>query len=199
MRTLISRMRTGPLRRRVSVVLSRVGAGLAAMLAVVVLAPSAQAAPGNAYWINNGQTLQISSYDGGYVIDVEGQSRSEGADVVSAIPVIGGSSQQWRAWLVGYLGDSRVYEFHNVNSGYVLDVERGNRSGGLTQWRDQNSNNQRWMAIQGQRPGEVRLINVSTGEALGMPHPNVQLMMELHRCICELHRSIGWAMRSLAQ
>src|SRR5205807_904230 len=67
----------------------------------------------------------ITNEDDGMVLDVQGQSRQQGATVVQSPRAPGSASQLWRE-VRGPQSDQYV----NVNSGLLLDVRDGSREPG---------------------------------------------------------------------
>ncbi|MGI5401369.1 RICIN domain-containing protein [Streptomyces sp. CA-135486] len=104
------------------------------------------------------------SYEGDYVLDVRGESRSSGAGVY-AYRDNNQANQRWEVASAELDDQLRwVYTFRNLNSGLFLDVRNGDRDADLIQWRQGTGRNQQFYAIEGSIGGGGGVILQSRSE-----------------------------------
>lgn len=110
---------------------------------------------GNTYYV-------IVNRNSGKVLDVNGASTADGANVIQWSSN-SGDNQQWEIIDVGS-GYSRIV---NRNSGKVLDVNGASTANGASviQWPSNGGNNQQWEIINN-GGGYYRIINRNSGKAL---------------------------------
>ena len=114
--------------------------------------------------IPNG-TYVITNLNSGQVIDVTGQSTTEGTKI-DQYPANGQTNQQWK---LTNLGNNYV-ELTGVGSGLVLEVfGQSDVSGAeIDQWPLNSGKNQIWQVVS-EGTGHYELINENSGLALGVP------------------------------
>lgn len=110
-------------------------------------------------------TYTITNRYSGQLLDVEGDSKAEGA-TVDQYPATGGTNQQWQLTNLG----NNVVELISVNSGYALDVYQYSTSNGGTidQWPYDSGSNQKWTLVS-EGSGYYELVAVNSGLALDDP------------------------------
>ena len=106
-------------------------------------------------------TYRITNVNSGKVLDVSGQSTSDGANV-QQYSYWGGSNQQWNVEDTG-----NGYRIQNVNSGKVLDVANASTGNGanVQQYTDYGSDNQRFH-IHDQGSGQYHIQPVHSDKSL---------------------------------
>ncbi|WP_164716771.1 RICIN domain-containing protein [Paenibacillus whitsoniae] len=114
--------------------------------------------------IKNGKVYKIVNRNSGKLIDVQGASTANSANIWQYHD-IAGAGQQWRAVDQG----GGYWKFVNVNSGKVIDVEGSSMANGanISQYTDTGAGatNQQWQVI-GVGGGYWKIVNRNSGKAI---------------------------------
>ncbi|OXM85998.1 RICIN domain-containing protein [Paenibacillus rigui] len=114
--------------------------------------------------ITNGKVYKIVNRNSGKLIDVQGASTANSANI-SQYHDINGTGQQWKAVDQG----SGYWKFINLNSGKAIDVEGSSTANGanISQYTDNGSGatNQQW-TVTGVGQGFWKIINRNSGKAV---------------------------------